>query len=348
MEDLRIYKQNLTEFVNNLPTSDVKFLHFVRREEHNAQSSYIAKINKTARLWNVSNQLQRFIVPNAQQLLDYCYLFKESNLKYEIDTDVSGHEVRNYAQVGGTIQANWGNHLTVGIISSRFARVPLLRLHITTYGEDSLQNNAITRETEECNVFLNNVQPDAETKCVRNGQQMMDTLSLLVTQDEDIVNIIQSLHKHITKKSGGCRNTTTKGCVHIGPKGGRYIINNGKKIYVKHNGGTMNSWIHDAPHVQGFTSDFETFVISNVLDRICQVRPELAEAYIIDDVTSDYFVVRYIFGEFPATMLADTFLISKSSFKALYNMPASALQQQQLAILFAISIPSTTEISANA
>lgn len=310
--EFRKYLKNLTEFIESLQLSDTKFLYFQKKLEKQQPAEFVATINTNARKWN-----NLYIIPCTQRPIDYCYIYSESELKYDIEIDDNGtvlayepSTLKSYGTVGGgIIQANWGNHLTIGILNSFVAKKPLLNTHITTYHINEDNHLQHQREISQCNIFLNNDIPNKDTFCIKDGIPKETTLQSEY-KDDNTIKIIQDIHKIITKIKGGKKYIQK---IFIGKRGGSYIIKNNKRSYLK---GGARSFYNSI----GFKEDFANFIEKYIINAIANVQPRLLETIIIDNARSEYIVIRYIFGENELLSISNTFIISKDMIEQNYNL----------------------------
>jgi hypothetical protein len=191
------------------------------------------------------------------------------------------------AQVGGNdnaiVQAEWGNHLTVGI-EQRNAQW-ILKSHITTYNEEGPNYH---NDPEYCNVVMTN-EIHADTPCVSSsGKPMKKKLDVYEDLDVDAIPILRSIHKEIWSQTG--KGVTYQGKrykLRKGSRGGEYILRNNRKIYVRWQGGSS------VYNEDGFTSEFIEFIKAWRVLPVSLQRERLQEVILVDDAESASVMMIY-------------------------------------------------------
>jgi hypothetical protein len=294
--ELDYYIKNLNTFISVLPESDVMFLYFVVKQRRVTPVEYVPHINTSAKKWDMDGTVPLYIIRGGQ---GYCYIYKESAIKYSVQLDkgkVSGfdREESKYGTLGGSgaiiNDVNLGNHLTIGVSVSKATGKYLLETHLTTYIPDTKNPANSQRDALECNVFLTDT-IDKTCDCIQMGKPRGLKLRMYDEEDIAIVPAIKALHRYIWNgvAMGGKKKRGTNTKIHTGPKGGKYKLIKGRRVYVGGNGGIKDSL------TGGFVPSFVTFVKEVLLDTIASYRPNMEEAIVVDD-GSEQIMFRYIFN----------------------------------------------------
>lgn len=298
--DIKRYTTNLKEFIGSLPKTDVSFLYFVKNTySDDGSTRFIPRINTCAKEWVVKG----FKYPLYIILGDgFCYIYKENAIKYDVHLDklgnVSGfdplHPTHDTIKYGGGVvvnDVNLGNHLTIGFSKSHVTKKILLMTHITAYIPNPDNPTESQRDTLGCNVYLEPTL-DESCDCIIFGKPRGNRLDMYNDEDPDVVPIIKAIHRYIwdgVARGGKPRIKKQSGpAVHIGPKGGKYKLVNGRRMYIGGNGDFKD------PITGGFAPSFAEFIKDVVLNAIASYRPDLIEAIVIDDGSANV-MVRYVF-----------------------------------------------------
>lgn len=289
--DVKPYVANIKAFVASLPTSGISFLYFQKSDidDH----TFIPRINSSAKEW-VLDKAPLYIIQSSE---GYCYIYKESSIKYKIHLDKYGYVAAFDPQhsthgviAGGSgaivSDVNWGNHLTVGVSKSFITRKILLVTHTTRYIPNPDNPLESQRQSTKCNVYLESTINES-CNCIQDGMADGTRLDLYNKRDADIVPIIKAIHHYIWNGfvKGGKKSRPK---VLIGPKGGKYKMVKGRRVYIGGSGDFKD------PSSGGFLPSFVAFVKEVVLNAVSSYRPELSEAIATDD-GNEHFMVRYIF-----------------------------------------------------
>lgn len=297
------YVQNLDTFVKSLPHSSVRFIWLRYDDRHD---EWYPKLNTTSRIWEdhkTTYDKPLYVSPGSHGS-NYCYVYRESDALYDVylkHGQVDFFEpTNNYAkipsQTGGAntpIDANWGDHITIGL--ERVLGKFYLRTHKTKYVyDDDLQK--YRRQALYCDVPLAEKFHD-KSKCFADGQAMPYTADWYKFGGNDryAVPIIQAVRSKIMTPTKGGANTyhTHRGMrykIHVGPKGGKYIQINGRKMYLQTGGSTMYQ-------TDGFAPQFIEFLKEALIGRVAKKIKHLHEVVYSDDDGSDQVIVRYTENE---------------------------------------------------
>lgn len=268
-----------------------------------------------------------YIVPNSLDIMDYCYVYKETEAKYNVHVsrlgNVTGFDKNNsFSKLGGAIakNVNWGNHLTVGIERSFSTRRILLTSHKTVYSPDPDDPNEYQGENLYCNIFLTDTPPNETTECVFQGTSDGTLMKYAqVAKDETAIEVVKVFHDKIVHRQRGGKLHTIEFAyhngkrykVHTGNRGGRFIVVTNRHIYLNSlKGGVGDGSIWEDDRTKAFTETFVDFIGSMAINQVGSNRDDLVEAIIVDD-GSDHFMMRYVFG-FENLTLSNVFAVSKS------------------------------------
>lgn len=292
--DLKPYVANIKAFVGSLPTSEIAFLYFQKSQDDDKK--FIPRVNTSAKEW-VLNKDSLYIIQSSDA---YCYVYKESAIKYKIHLDkgaVSAFEPEHstYGLVSGgsgavVNNANWGNHLTVGLMKSFMTKNILLVTHTTTYVPNP--DNPVEYHKEPsipCNVYLKS-NLDESCDCISNGKPSGLHLDLYNKYDTTVIPIIKTIHRYIwngVPKGGRKLRARKQPNILIGPKGGKYRLIKGRRVYIGGNGDFKDP-------SGGFVPSFVAFIKEVALNIVASYRSELYEAFVVDD-GSDHVLLRYCF-----------------------------------------------------
>jgi hypothetical protein len=103
--------------------------------------------------------------------------------------------------------------------------------------------------------------------------------------------------------------------VHVGARGGRYIIKNKHKIYLKQRGGA-DPWLN--ADSLSYKDEFINFLSSHLIENVHKAHPDLLDTILVDDDKSDYFMILYIYGDEDTTVTAQKFAIPKEAILNMY------------------------------
>lgn len=279
-------------------------------------SNWRFKLNRTAKLWlnQAVHSKPLYIIPGVDGP-NFCYICRESEIMYdvhinELDQVQSIQEIPKFTTVKEsqtspkfksiqepvtipkttTVQAHWGDHITVGLeTKSKF----YFRNHKTSYVFNTVTNKYDCHKLH-CDVpFEPKLRIDEQTMCYNFDKPTPQTMKWyrLVANDPEVLPILQAILLHIQqpiKVKGGI--AAVQGKSYYGPKGGKYILVHGRKIYVKK---TMlgGAYIYKE---DGFIESFIQFIIDYYIQPISVKTPKLRECILIDDEGSDQTMIRYI------------------------------------------------------
>lgn len=307
------YIRNLDRFVKSLPFSSVRFLYFGHDRR---KKEWFPMLNTTNRIWqdhNTGYKSPLYISPGVEGP-EYCYIYRESDVLYDVQIHELGHvegfqPIPSYSKVlvgGAATKAHWGDHITLGL--ERFNERFYLRTHKTIYDYEKTKAQYVKNQVT-CDVIFSH-QIHEKTKCYERGIQKPQTLDWYKkgAQDAYAVPIIRSvLQKIITPPAGGSGFVSYHGRQykkHTGPKGGVYILVQGRKVYLQQGSGNMMY------QEDGFSAAFVRFMAEHWIQKISEQIPNLYEVIYSDDEGSDQVMVRYDFGN--ELLRSTVFAISKT------------------------------------
>jgi hypothetical protein len=305
----------------------MKFLYFCHNDGSDAKftGKFIAYVNRCAyelKVPDVDDPL--YIVPTKNG--DFCYTYKETDIKYDIDVEIGRVEGYKRMPEYTPIEKDGGEHLTVGLeqgntFKDKDKEYSLLNTHWTSYKERSTRLGDILRQAIGCTIKLDPnarlEEPNEKTRFVVSGFQggrLGDIYSF--NPQLNLIKIIRHLYHIILGNSvtGGKRRKCVPK-VHVGARGGRYIIKNNKKMYLKQRGGAY-PWLNSDS--LSYKDEFINFLSSHLIENVHKTHPDLLDTVLVDDDTSDYFMILYIYGDEDTTVTAQKFAIPKEAVLDMY------------------------------
>lgn len=297
---LQKYVQNVNDFYNALPTSNIHFLYFLKSD----LSKPIVKDSFKSVI--VASKCKMYLLhgETLDSLNNACffYAYQESKLKYlvtvmsrepaprgqalyrvviqaQVDA-VSPPLKRTTVKKGNEIIANHGDHLDIGITANRVGI--LISTHHTQY-TDTFGDFHFTRSAPECNFLLNEAH-------IREGMdpffdktvchEYKEPVGIVKTRIPDMCHrgtlytiCGAMISPHLTNMTlkqavlvGGRRRN-----VKTGKNGGKYVIVKGKKKYLRHRGGA------------GGITFISTFLAQTMFARVADTRPGLESITVLFD-----------------------------------------------------------------
>lgn len=231
-------------------------------------------------------------------------------------------------QIGGDdIQANWGDHYTVGIERDFVTKILFYKIHKTQYLYDNAIQSYRSYPTYCDVIFDTDVKKfHDKLKCYSLGAPLDRTLSWfkLGIKDKYAFPMLQALLQKIVipVTTGGAyiKYHGKRYKIREGPQGGRYIIINQKKKYIKpepmRGGYSMYT-------LNGFVDSFAQFLIDHLITKIELQISRLSDVMYYDDDESDRVMVRYVqdLGEFNNEILrSNAYAIIKSYVLETYHI----------------------------
>jgi hypothetical protein len=312
------YIRNVDAFADSLPMSDVRFLYFRETEDAKGNVAFRPRLNKTARMWMDARLKSQpvYLVPGIRPDVHsrYVYVYKESALKYAVyldDDKVTGFNLlptlssMNLKQNAGNgyVEANWGDHCTVGVELNEDENEWMFMTHLTAYkARKSDATKYIRDKYIECNMMMSDVISN-KTQCYEKYSLHPMEYSLDKYEsrgnDYDIIRTLQLLHRKIAGgvKAGGGEVVAYKGRrykVSLGVRGGRKITVDGKIVRLPRpkmqKGGSDKTrhHVHD-----GFAEDFVQFIHDYRVVPMLTQDDRLHEVILVDDLESDQMMIRY-------------------------------------------------------
>ncbi len=335
------YERNLSTFVHSLPPSSVRFLHFVKHRNGAWQPS----LNSVVKEW--ANHGTKYPGPfyiSPGFTPNICYVQRESEVKYDVSLNSQNHVIafnetkfipQSEIEGGGNMQANWGDHYTVGVERDFDTKVLFYKIHKTRYVYDDAIQQYRNVPTYCDVVFTKDVKTFHEKlKCYSMGAPMDRTLSWFKVglNDHYAFPMLQALLQKIVApvSIGGAyiKHQGKRYKIREGPQGGQYILVNQKKKYLKPNpmkgGYTMYT-------TQGFVNSFAQFLVEHLVTKMSDKIERLSEVMYHDDEGSDRVMVRYVqdFGEFNHEILRSTaYAIPKSYILDTYHIYLTPPEQR--------------------
>lgn len=320
------YQQNLAKFVQSLPASSVRFLHFGK----DFYGNWKPGINSVVKEWanHGTNYPQSFYI-SPGFTPNFCYVQRESEVKYDVSLSKQNNVIafnetkfipQSNIQIGGdNIQANWGDHFTIGIERDFDTQKLFYKIHKTRYGYDSTIQQYRNIATH-CDVLFDKdvTKFHDKLKCYSLGAPLDRTLSWFKVGMKDkyaflmLQALLQKIVKPVSRSGAYITHRGKRYKVHEGPQGVRYIMVNRKKKYINPvpMRGGYSMYTPD-----GFVDSFAQFLIDYLITKIATKIPRLREVMYYDDDGSDRVMVRYVqdLGEFNNEILrSNAYAMTKS------------------------------------
>ncbi len=294
------YINNLERFVHSLPPSSIRFLYFNK----DSNGSWYPRVNKIAKIWKNHGTPYKnpfYITPGRTS--NFIYIYRESSIKYDVylndQGNVQAYEKPNlhYHQAGGEkLQANWGDHYTVGLERDVEDNLFYFRNHRTRYVYDPKKTQYYPKRLF-CDTLFHPTNIHEKSICYMDGNPTTMTLDMYNQGGVDpyAIPMFQAIVKQIvtpSRRGGGMYmyHQGRKYKIRQGPKGGRYILVHQNKKYITtsfHGGYSMFTQ-------DGFAELFASFLRECLVSKISQQIEYLEEVVYVDDDGSDRVLLRYV------------------------------------------------------
>lgn len=287
---LKTYRNNINKFEEDLQSTNIWYLYFSRAGQ--------PKIRTKLRVWD---EMECFVAKGSST--GWCYVYLQTVIAYlvtvysssEAHVIMDGNDVTP-DELGTVKTANHGNHLTIGIDPAP-PGIILLKTHFVTYTELMYPDVNYKRDEINCNIPLLDY-PNGVTSGSVCHAPSARTIGTEYGSMPNVIEIINRISRIILgiKKDGG------KPKIHEGVRGGRFIIKNKRKHYLKRlvqKGGAPMSY-----KSVSFTDAFIAYVGRLFIDPVFAAGRGLESAIVIFDETSQlgqaankYLVLLYDFED---------------------------------------------------
>lgn len=347
----------MLSYIQGLQPSTMRFLYFCHNDgsDPKYKAKFKAYVNSCAYELRVTTEDDpMYVVPSKNG--DYCYIYKQNDIKYNVDTEkgnVVGYKKQTgytpiETQGGGGSPASWGEHLTVGVENKLFEGSYVLDTHYTFYSPNSDRVGDIHRESRGCKLKLNpqaiETEPNEQTKVIIGYRFYTSKMIQSYDFDPTLITLIRHLYHRIlgTSLTGGKRRITPK--IHVGARGGRYIIKHKKKVYLKGQHGGHYPWWDEMS--RSYTDDFVKFLSLHLIENVHTKHRDLIDTILVDDGSTDHFMMLYVYGDMDEIVLANKYEVPKEAVFELYAKYLAVLSVQRSAAATA-NAPEPTQIVGN-
>lgn len=300
--------ENLKEFTDSLPSTNVKFLFYL------ASKLDSPKIRTNMKLWDMYDPNDTSEEPKRSFLAQghdksYVYVYRESDLKVLVeiihkdvpkpaDTFSSGHTSVKHAfksffdvKIIDTHKGdvNIGNHVDFGIHGLRDGQV-LIKSHYTSY--TNIDNSPMLRIEDNCNFVVRDQNFEdynqfSRIACESREGETLGTMSKVYTTHHDrlVMFHLCGIVLGRKKQGGGVKKKykSHKGrqyLIRYGKRGGEYIQVKGSKLYRRQQGGASNKTYEG---VTFMSETFIKFLTETIIQRVGMFREDLISATVIFD-----------------------------------------------------------------
>ena len=271
------YSLNIKKYIDTLPTTNILIVYFTNsRNNKTITDPYIVE---DVQITKIDNK-EWFV--NTSPSGKWSNVYKQNSLiciVKRMDTNVvsiSTKFTNSFEQIGSGITCEEGiigDHLTIGL--TEFNNRHMLDTHTTTYTEDPKKlSNFIIEHPIKCIIDLHE-SLNKDTKCLSKQGKESNYLYINKYKDEPEILPIIEYFKNIAN---------TK--IESGIRGGTFIINNGKKHYLKKNSSIRGGAITE--RVQNIIDMIYDKLIRHVLNSIRMPNSLPVNASMIYD-TQNYF-----------------------------------------------------------
>lgn len=296
------YLERLNKFYVSLEHTSIMILYFSSRLDR-------PKVKDNFKHWVINGH--EFFLTRRTKNDQYIYLYPKDDLKiltcitrrYPLPYNTASDGAPLYEYDAKIINpkpdpvkgnTHIGNHITIGIYKDSTTQKVLWDSHKTLYRELE-SKTALRRRTNECEFFIAdaNLKSFGDTVCLDSYlSPSIMKVKLAFTQQNEFA-AVQNMFEIITKSSGGAspnthihNNKVYK--IHIGKQGGRYIVVNKAKKYIKHKqhqkaGATLLEY----KQITCMTDKFINFLQSSIINKVFDLEPDIDDVRVIYDAYSE-------------------------------------------------------------